>query len=88
VLGQGCRIARGSMAAKGTPYENAQAERFFQALKTGEVYLKRYETYDEARANIGPFIEEVYSTRRLHSALGYRPPRELEGGVAHLKFMR
>lgn len=76
-----------SMASKGNPYENAQAERFFRTLKTEEVYLKRYETYDEARANIGPFIEEVYNTKRLHSALGYRPPAEFEAGYARLKFM-
>jgi len=40
------------------------------------VYLKHYETYEDARANIGPFIEEVYNTKRLHSALGYVPPSE------------
>lgn len=76
-----------SMAAKGNPYQNAQAERFFRTLKYEEVYLKRYETYEEARANIGDFIEEVYNTKRLHSALGYRPPAEFEAGYAHLKFM-
>jgi putative transposase len=76
-----------SMAAKGNPYENAQAERFFRTLKTEEVYLKRYETYEEARTNVGEFIEEVYNTKRLHSALGYRPPAEFEAGYARLKFM-
>jgi transposase InsO family protein len=75
-----------SMAAKGNPFENAQAERFFRTLKYEEVYLKSYETYDEARANIGDFIEEVYNTKRLHSALGYRPPAEFEAGYARLKF--
>ena len=74
-----------SMAAKGNPYENAQAERFFRTLKEEEVYLKSYETEAEARANIGPFIEEVYNTKRLHSALGYRPPSEFEAGYARLK---
>jgi len=74
-----------SMSAKGNPFENAQAERFFRTLKYEEVYLKRYETYDEARANIGDFIEEVYNTKRLHSALDYRPPTEFEAGVACLK---
>jgi len=51
------------------------------------VYLKHYETYQDARANIGDFIEEVYNTKRLHSALGYVPPSEFEAGVAGLKFM-
>jgi len=76
-----------SMAAKGNPYENAKAERFFRTLKSEEVYLNHYETYEDARANIGPFIEEVYNTKRLHSALGYMPPSEFEAGYAALKFM-
>jgi len=66
-----------SMAGRGNPFENAQAERFYRTLKYEEVYLKSYETYDEARANIGDFIEEVYNTKRLHSALGYRPPERI-----------
>ncbi len=68
-----------SMAAKGNPYENAKAERFFRTLKTEEVYLKHCETYQDARANIGDFIEEVYNTKRLHSALGYVRRANLRG---------
>lgn len=67
-----------SMAAKGTPRENAQAESFFRTLKMEEVYLQEYRTFDEAEASIGGFIGEVYNQKRLHSALGYRPPAEFE----------
>jgi len=67
-----------SMAAKGTPLENAQAERFFRTLKQEEVYLHEYQTFAEAEAAIGRFIDDVYNQRRLHSALGYRPPSEFE----------
>jgi transposase InsO family protein len=74
-----------SMASRGNPYENAKAERFFRTLKSEEVYLKNYETYEEAASNIGEFIEEVYNTKRLHSALGYVPPAEFEAGYARLK---
>lgn len=56
-------------------------------VHTEEVYLKRYETYEEARANTGPFIEEVYNAKRLHSALGYRPPSEFTAGYARHKSM-
>jgi transposase InsO family protein len=67
-----------SMAAKGSPLENAQAERLFRTLKEEEVYLHDYETFEEAEASIGRFIEEVYNRKRLHSALDYRPPCEFE----------
>jgi transposase InsO family protein len=67
-----------SMAARGNPYENAQAESFFKTLKGEEVYLKEYRDIDEARQHLDRFIEAVYNAKRLHSALGYRPPAEFE----------
>lgn len=67
-----------SMAARGNPYENAQAESFFKTLKSEEVYLKEYRDLDEAQEHLDRFIEDVYNTKRLHSALGYRPPAEFE----------
>jgi putative transposase len=76
-----------SMAAKGVPRENAQAESFMRTLKDEAVYLAEYATFQEAVAGIGPFIDEVYNQKRLHSALGYRPPSEFEelfaAGVLH-----
>ena len=70
--------ARSSMAAVGNPYENAKAESFFKTLKREEVYLKEYRTFEEARANLAQFIDDVYNTKRLHSSLGYQPPAEFE----------
>jgi transposase InsO family protein len=74
--------AQVSMAAVGNPYENAKAERFFRTLKQEEVYLKDYQTFAEAEANLGRFIEDVYNSKRLHSALGYVPPAEFEAVFA------
>jgi putative transposase len=70
--------ARVSMSATGNPYDNAKAESFFKTLKREEVYLKDYQTFVDAEANLGPFIEDVYNTKRLHSSLGYQPPAEFE----------
>jgi putative transposase len=57
--------ARISMAATGNPYENAKAESFFKTLKYEEVSHKHYRTFEEAEANIGHFIEDVYHTKRF-----------------------
>jgi putative transposase len=70
--------ARISMAAKGTPRENAQAESFMRTLKQEEVYLHDYQTFEDAEPSIEQFIDRVYNEKRLHSSLGYRPPSEFE----------
>ncbi len=67
-----------SMSAVGNPYDNAKAESFFKTLKMEEVYLKEYESFADAEANLQQFIEQVYNTKRLHSSLGYLPPAEFE----------
>ena len=67
-----------SMAAKGTPTDNAYVERFMRTLKEEEVYLHEYRDLADARAHIGRFLEEVYMHKRLHSSLGYLPPAEFE----------
>jgi putative transposase len=71
-----------SMSAVGNPYDNAKAESFFKTLKQEEVYLKEYESFADAEANLEEFIEQVYNTKRLHSSLGYLPPAEYEATYA------
>ncbi len=53
-----------------------------KTLKCEEVYLKEYQTYQEALENIGEFIEKIYNTKRLHSSIGYLPPVEFEAAFA------
>ncbi len=71
-----------SMSRKGNPYDNAACESFMKTLKCEEVYRNEYRDFREARARIGEFLESVYNQKRLHSALGYRPPAEFENGAA------
>ena len=70
--------ARPSMSRPGNPYDNAKAESFMKTLKAEEVNGKDYQSLEEARRDIGAFIEVVYNRRRLHSAIGYQPPVEFE----------
>ena len=67
-----------SMSAKGNVYDNAKAESFFNTLKQEEVYVKQYQTFEEASATSSQFIDDVYNAKRLHSSLGYVPPVEFE----------
>lgn len=67
-----------SMSRVANPYDNAKAESFMKTLKAEEVNGKAYTTLAHARRDIGRFIDTVYNTQRLHSALGYKPPVEFE----------
>lgn len=74
-----------SMRRTGNPYDNAKAERFMRTLKDEEIYLNDYETLAEVRASVEHFIEAVYNRKRLHSAIGYRPPVEFEASLSQLQ---
>lgn len=67
-----------SMGEKGNSYENAYAESAIKTIKYNEVNMKEYGSFEDARANIKKFIEEVYNKKQLHSGIGYVPPEEFE----------
>lgn len=72
-----------SMSRRGNVYDNALAESFMKTLKYEEVYRTEYRDLAEAQASIKEFLEKIYNKKRLHSALGYRSPREFEQWLSH-----
>jgi putative transposase len=74
-----------SMSRPANPYDNAKAESFMKTLKTEEVDGKEYKSLEDARNRVGAFIENVYNAKRLHSALGYKPPEEFESELNRRK---
>lgn len=68
---------RRSVGRAGVCYDNAMAESFFAALKTEWLDRFVFTTRAKARQQVIRYIEGFYNRRRLHSALGYRPPFEV-----------
>jgi putative transposase len=67
-----------SMSRKGNCWDNAVAESFFATLKKELVYRRSWSTRGELRAAVFNYIEVFYNRRRLHSAIGYKTPAQLE----------
>jgi transposase InsO family protein len=67
-----------SMSRKGNCWDNAPAESFFHTLKTELVHHKKYATREDAKRDIFTYIEGYYNRQRIHSALGYITPEQME----------
>jgi transposase InsO family protein len=67
-----------SMSRKGNCYDNAAVESFWSSLKYETVYLRRFTTRAEAKAELFDYLEIFYNRRRLHSSLGYVSPVTFE----------
>lgn len=70
-----------SFSRKGNPYDNACIESFHSVLKKEEIYLHTYHDFEEARRAIFEYIESWYNRKRIHSALDYKTPQQVEDEV-------
>lgn len=68
------RGVRVSMDGKGRFLDNIFIERLWRSLKYEEIFIKAYNTMNEARKGINAWIL-FYNDERPHQALGYRTPR-------------
>jgi putative transposase len=71
-----------SMSRKADCFDNAPMESFFHTLKTEHVHHRHYATRAEAQRDVFSFIEGFYNRTRLHSAIGYISPIEMEQNAA------
>lgn len=67
-----------SMSRKGNCWDNTVTESFFKTIKTELIYRAKYHTFNQAYEAICNYIENLYNIKRLHSALGYKTPLEME----------
>ena len=67
-----------SFSRKGNPYDNACIESFHAVMKKEEIYLHTYQDFEECRKALFEYIECWYNRQRIHSALGYKTPQQVE----------
>ena len=67
-----------SMAAVGTPTDNALVERFIRTLKEEHIDYSDYHHFADAQTQLAHWLEVEYMTERIHSSLAYLTPFEFE----------
>jgi putative transposase len=67
-----------SMSRKCDCWDNAPMESFFGSLKRELDDGQPFETRQAAKNAVFAFIEGFYNRQRLHSAIGYRSPADME----------
>ncbi len=71
-----------SMSRKGNCWDNAPMESFFHTLKTELVHHKNYATKEDAKRDLFQYIEGFYNRQRIHSAINYLTPEQMEQKAA------
>jgi putative transposase len=62
-----------SMDGRGRALDNVFVERLWRSVKQEEVYIRDYQSVEEAVEGLGRYFE-FYNHRRLHQSLSYRTP--------------
>ncbi len=65
-----------SMDGKGRATDNICIERFWRSIKYEEIYLNEYKNIKSLNRAIEKYIN-IYNSKRLHSAIGYKTPNEI-----------
>jgi putative transposase len=68
-----------SMDGRGRCMDNIFTERLWRSVKYENVYLKQYQTIDEARAGLTEYFE-FYNTRRRHQGINNQTPQTVYYG--------
>lgn len=71
-----------SMSRAGNCYDNAVIESFFGTFKQEWAHRHRWSGLSDARRATHDYIEVFYNRQRIHSALGYKTPAEVDTEVA------
>jgi putative transposase len=71
--------AKISMDSRGRALDNIFTERLWRSVKYEEVYLKDYQTVQEAKEGIGNYLT-FYNQERPHQSLGYKTPAKVYWG--------
>jgi transposase InsO family protein len=71
-----------SMSRKGNRWDNAPMESFLHTVKAERVHHGVYATRAQASRDLFAYIEGFYNSHRLHSALGYLSPADMERKAA------
>ena len=67
-----------SMSRRGNCWDNAVAESFFATIKKELVHTRSWPSRLALRTAVFEYIEVFYNRRRLHSALDYQTPAEVD----------
>ena len=75
-----------SMSRRGNCWDNAVAESTFGSIKAELLNGWTPENAADLASELFVYIEAFYNRRRLHSALGYRAPVEVEKNFSEQRF--